>query len=181
MSRSQIIGGLRMSKLNSIWCTLHPWSISRHGFSSLTYIECECEHDEDEEHLQDVPHLFPPLCILTSSSAPFPTWIQTQSVASRLRQCLSLSPVSSFARSAVLHSTERTNYRKSLKDARSRYPPMLESSVDPYLSLANQFSPTLSPFDSAAQTNRNLFQLFLSDFNVLSGGRVQFWLDKTIE
>ena len=87
----------------------------------------------------------------------------------------------SFARSAVLHSTERTNYRKSLKDARSRYPPMLESSVDSFLSLANQFSSTLSPFDSAAQTNRNLFQLLLSDFNLLSGRRVQFCLDKTIE
>ena len=32
----------------------------------------------------------------------------------------------SFARSAVLHSTERTNYRKSLKDARSRLAPRLD-------------------------------------------------------
>ena len=52
----------------------------------------------------------------------------------------SMSLSLSFARSAVLHSTERTNYRKSLKDARSRLPPMLESSVDSFLGQPKQIT-----------------------------------------
>ena len=144
---------------------------------SVTYIECECEHDEDEEHLQDVPHLFPPLCILTSSSAPFPTWIQTQSVASRLRQCLSLllralccSPLD-WAHKLPQVTQRRTLQISSYAWKLGRFFPITGKPILLYF----------KPIVSAAQTNRNLFQLFLSDFNVLSGRRVQFWLDKTIE
>ena len=42
------------------------------------------------------------------------------------RRSVNASLSLSFARSAVLHSTERTNYRKSLKDARSRLAPRLD-------------------------------------------------------